>query len=720
MKQELGAKAILYPMPAVVLAAYDEAGHPNAMVAAWASIADVNRVAIYVEGSHKTMANIRARKAFTVSIVDDVHMIQADYLGMVSGNQVPDKLKRAGLHVVQSAHVDAPVIEEFPVVLACRFVSFPQTGERLSFVHSSGDVFIVGHGSPYFYKFDHETERITEISALPHGSSMGQVMCETKDGYLFSGSTDTNRFWGYDPAKDRFIGIPALVPNATRYPAVAYDEKEDKIYVSVISKDSKNYLFKVDPHTKEAVDVTPEKYRNDASFQFYDMIVFGDILFIRYPSTLKTIFLNIRTNELVTFNKEGETGGTGELITYCRQPARDPENSKRFYSIMENKIALFDTETLTYKVTNTDAPNNYMIRMVMLKLNSDKYTGYSACSIYSHKGKIQFSNFDTGESVILDTNVSGSPNDANCLAVTDDGKLVVGGNYGGSTGIYDIVTGEKTTFEGISQQEGMTAYKNKVYVGSYPEARIRSLIPDLKAPVHNLLLTMAKNKEIEDYDNQDRPYNLLSIYEKELLVAATIPAQNFTTGAIAIFDAKTDTLKYTCKFPVEHQSAASLAYSNGKLYMGTTVRVGYGTANKTSRAKFVEMDLDDHSVKVYDLPAASAAVTALVTDNDGKIWGMASNTMFCFDPKTSKFIYSEKISVSASNGDWRNLRMTLGGDGSCILISSSSSRAFYRFDLTSKKVDILAENVGWNHVADKFGNFYFISGMNVKKLSFEY
>ena len=131
MKQELGAKAILYPMPAVVLAAYDEAGHPNAMVAAWASIADVNRVAIYVEGSHKTMANIHARKAFTVSIVDDVHMIQADYLGMVSGNQVPDKLKRAGLHVVQSIHVDAPVIEEFPVVLACRFVSFDEESELL-------------------------------------------------------------------------------------------------------------------------------------------------------------------------------------------------------------------------------------------------------------------------------------------------------------------------------------------------------------------------------------------------------------------------------------------------------------------------------------------------------------------------------------------------------------------------------------------------------------
>ena len=131
MKIDLGAKAMLYPMPAVLVAAYDENGVPNAMVAAWASVADVDGVAIYVEHSHKTMANILKTGAFTVSIVDAEHMAQADYLGIVSGTKVPDKLERAGLNTEKSRYVDAPVITQLPLVLECSFVSFDPESELL-------------------------------------------------------------------------------------------------------------------------------------------------------------------------------------------------------------------------------------------------------------------------------------------------------------------------------------------------------------------------------------------------------------------------------------------------------------------------------------------------------------------------------------------------------------------------------------------------------------
>jgi len=594
------------------------------------------------------------------------------------------------------------------------------TGAWEVFVHSSEDVYIVGHGSPYFYKFDHDTEKIKNIAALPHGSSMGQVMCETKDGRLFSGSTDTGRFWGYDPSLDRFITIPALISNATRYPAVAYDPVEDMLYVSVISRDSKNYLFKVDPNTKEFTDITPEGYRNKSTYQFYDMKVYGDILFIRYPSTLETLFVNIRTGEIVNFNKEGQTGAKGLMKTYARQPAAVPGDPTCFYTIMDSKIAVFDTKTLTYRLTETNAPNSGTIRMVMLKLNSDKYTGYSACSIYSHKGKVQFSNLDTHESVILDTKVTASVNDVNCLTVTDSGKLIAGGNYGGSTGIYDIATGEKELYEGISQQEGIMAYGDLVFAGSYPEARIRIIDMRKSAWNHEMILHMFKNPNISGYDNQDRPYTFLPIYEEGIMAVATVPAQNFTTGALALIDVETREILYYDKFPVQHQSAVSLAYSDGKLFMGTTVRPGYGTSAKASQAVLVEMDIGKKTFKTHALPNTSGCVTAMVTDGEGKIWGMSYNMMFCFDPSTSKYIYTQKQDIPCANATWRDLKMSLGGDGSCILISSSSSRDFYRFDLDTKKLTVLAENVGWHHVGDAFGNFYFISGTRVNKLSFEY
>ncbi len=138
------------------------------------------------------------------------------------------------------------------------------SGAWETFVHSSKDVYIVAHGSPYFYIFDHETEEIREIGALPGNSSMGQVMCEAADGTVYSGSTDSGYYWGYDPATGKLFTMPSLKSNATRYPAVAYDKKENDLYVSVITKDSKNFLFRVDLETKKVQDITPEEYKNNA------------------------------------------------------------------------------------------------------------------------------------------------------------------------------------------------------------------------------------------------------------------------------------------------------------------------------------------------------------------------------------------------------------------------------------------------------------------------
>ena len=131
MRKNFGAKPFLYPMPVLILAAYDENGIPNAMNAAWGCMADTNRIAIYVTASHKTMKNILHTGAFTVSVATEESVIAADYVGIVSGNNVPDKFERTGWHAIKSEFVNAPVIEELPMALECRFVSFDTESELL-------------------------------------------------------------------------------------------------------------------------------------------------------------------------------------------------------------------------------------------------------------------------------------------------------------------------------------------------------------------------------------------------------------------------------------------------------------------------------------------------------------------------------------------------------------------------------------------------------------
>lgn len=127
MRKDFGAKPFLYPQPVLIIGTYNEDGTPNAMNAAWGGVVAPDVIAISL-GSHRTTNNISARKAFTVSIPGAKYVVEADYVGLVSGNKVPDKLAKAGLHTTKAAHVDAPLIDEFPLALECEFMKISEEG----------------------------------------------------------------------------------------------------------------------------------------------------------------------------------------------------------------------------------------------------------------------------------------------------------------------------------------------------------------------------------------------------------------------------------------------------------------------------------------------------------------------------------------------------------------------------------------------------------------
>lgn len=128
MRKNFGAKPILYPQPVFIIATYDEKGNPDAMNAAWGGISESDEISLCLSAGHKTVKNILARKAFTVSMATADTVVACDFVGMVSGNQVADKLEKAGFHTTKSEFVDAPLIEELPMAVECEFVSYdPET-----------------------------------------------------------------------------------------------------------------------------------------------------------------------------------------------------------------------------------------------------------------------------------------------------------------------------------------------------------------------------------------------------------------------------------------------------------------------------------------------------------------------------------------------------------------------------------------------------------------
>ena len=124
MREKLKITEGIFPMPVLMIATYNEDGSVNVMNAAWGTMQERGTVALNLTESHKTVKNIKARGAFTVSIADAAHLVEADYFGVESGNNVPDKFARSGLTASRAETVDAPVINEFPLCLECRFVEY--------------------------------------------------------------------------------------------------------------------------------------------------------------------------------------------------------------------------------------------------------------------------------------------------------------------------------------------------------------------------------------------------------------------------------------------------------------------------------------------------------------------------------------------------------------------------------------------------------------------
>ena len=146
MRVNFGAKPLLYPQPVFIISTYGEDGIPNAMNAAWGGISEENEITICISADHKTTKNILQRGAFVVSMADAAHVKECDYVGVVSGNDVPDKLEKCGFHTTKSEFVDAPLIDELPMAVECKLKSYDENTCRLvgEIVNVSADERVVG------------------------------------------------------------------------------------------------------------------------------------------------------------------------------------------------------------------------------------------------------------------------------------------------------------------------------------------------------------------------------------------------------------------------------------------------------------------------------------------------------------------------------------------------------------------------------------------------
>ena len=117
--KNFGQKSWMLPQPVLIIGTYDKNGKPNAMNAAWGGQWDAKEIMI-VMGAHATTDNLNNCPDFTVTFATQNTMVAADFVGIVSAKNDPNKMEKTGWASVKSENVNAPIFTDFPMTLECR------------------------------------------------------------------------------------------------------------------------------------------------------------------------------------------------------------------------------------------------------------------------------------------------------------------------------------------------------------------------------------------------------------------------------------------------------------------------------------------------------------------------------------------------------------------------------------------------------------------------
>ena len=124
MKKQINTTEAVFPMPVLLVSTFNDDGTVDVMNAAWGTMQERDVVALNLTETHRTVENIKARKGFVIHIADAGHVVEADWFGVVSGRNDPEKFAKSGMTFVKSGLVDAPIINELPVAIECEFVEY--------------------------------------------------------------------------------------------------------------------------------------------------------------------------------------------------------------------------------------------------------------------------------------------------------------------------------------------------------------------------------------------------------------------------------------------------------------------------------------------------------------------------------------------------------------------------------------------------------------------
>ncbi len=129
MKKNIGSVVGLYPTPSTIIGTMVD-GKVNWSNIAHIGIVGLDSIMLSIRKGRYTNLGIEQNKTVSVSLVSEDMIVEADYVGIVSGKSV-DKSKVFKYHM---GELNVPIIDKSPLVMECELVDIYDTQDYANFI----------------------------------------------------------------------------------------------------------------------------------------------------------------------------------------------------------------------------------------------------------------------------------------------------------------------------------------------------------------------------------------------------------------------------------------------------------------------------------------------------------------------------------------------------------------------------------------------------------
>ncbi|OMD69501.1 hypothetical protein BSK62_01060 [Paenibacillus odorifer] len=546
-------------------------------------------------------------------------------------------------------------------------------------VSTASGVYIGGSGILYRYTHDRGVENLGEM--IP-GEFYTWRLAADEQGRIYGGCYPGGKVFQYDPVTGIFRDYGVMV-SGEQY-ARSMEVWNGKLYVGVGTQSPHIVVLDTETGSRSEIGLPDECCGEQL---VYDLNIIHGKLFARVTPSARLYIYDL---------EQQEWGDVLECVSGLS--VSPPDEQGNVYFIKDDYLQRFDLQTGSLFVTSlamSEPAGDYGW------LHNHPLNSKGRCLIGVYRdGSCWIYDPDTDQHRVMDFGLQGQPVHLQSMTRGPDDALYIGGYFAGGLARFDTSSAELISYRGIGQTEGMLAGDDCLYLGVYPRANIYKydLSREWKPGDNPELLFSLQEEE------QDRPFAWT--WAGDQLAIGTVPAYGRHGGALTFYHPASGAREvFRNLLPL--QSIVSLTSRDQLLFAGGSVWGGLGIAPQREDASLLIWDLQNRCKVWEGVPVqGERAISALVLDDEGNLWGLTAGLLFRFDPQLKCTVQTYSLfsmDWTVVTHFWRSGNELLYKDG--MLYGVLMNRLF-KFDVKREELEVLDDEARLLTM-DRKGDLYF-------------